>query len=75
MTLEQAEAIVERMEDEGASARVYRDYSGRGMFGKTCVGIVTDSPELVGFCAAEAGVPKRDLPRRRDSLGFDTILY
>lgn len=75
MTLEQAEAIVEAMEEDGAKASVYPDYSGRGMFGKTCVGIVTDSPELVGYAAAEAGVPKRDLPRRRDSMGLDVILY
>lgn len=75
MTLEQAEAIVEALEREGASASVYPDYSGRGMFGKTCVGIVTDSPALVGFVVAELGFPKDALPRRRDSLGLETILY
>ena len=75
MNLEQATKIVERMEAEGAKASVYPSYSGRGMFGKTCVGITTDSPELVGYCASEAGVPRKELPKRSDSMGLDLILY
>jgi hypothetical protein len=75
MTLEQATKIVEAIENDGGSASVYEEYSGRGMFGRTCVGIVTDSPESVGYAAAEVGVPKKDLPTRRDSMGRDLILY
>jgi hypothetical protein len=48
--------------------RVYRQYSGRGMFGKTCIGFVTGCPtDLV----AEIGVRGS----RTDSLGLDTIVY
>lgn len=82
MTLEQAEQIVEEVQNEGYSAEVCEGYSGRGMYGKTCVGISTDSPLMVAFCAGRIIGEDEDgewgdfkLPTRMDSLGFDTIIY
>jgi len=44
MSLEAAEAIVERMDDNGAErAEVREDYSGRGMYGRTVVAVVAES--------------------------------
>jgi len=76
MTLEQAEAIVELLESEtDATAEVQIGYSGRGMFGKTCVGIVTDDPTAVGWAAGRIGMGYDEIPSRRDSMGMDTIVY
>lgn len=46
-------------------------YSGRGMYGKTCVGIVTDQPDEVIASCRDFGL---SIPRR-DSMGLSTICY
>jgi hypothetical protein len=72
LTVEQAKEILDHL-DEG---EVYEGYSGRGMYGKTCVGIVTkESPIKVGYAAAKAGIPEKDLPLRSDNMGLSTIYY
>lgn len=75
LLLEEAEQIVEAMQNDGYDASVYEDYSGRGMFGETCVGIVTDCPTLVGFYCGKAGLDVESVPERQDSMGFDVIVY
>ncbi len=65
-----------------------QSYSGRGMFGASCLGVVTRSPgELaeavlqgvleLGDLTPEdyAGVKARLHNSRRDSMGFDIISY
>ncbi len=47
------------------------DYSGRGMFGRRCVGIVGASAEPIVEAAAMAGVTGAF----RDSMGMDVIVY
>ena len=65
--------VVESLASEFAvdAEALRKNYSGRGMYGETCYGIVTDFPEelveravalgLVGACA--------------DSMGLSTIVY
>lgn len=74
--------LVENFCDENGY-RFYRDYSGRFMYGKRCIGFVVDG----GF--ADALVRLVDYLRdndidsasealgnvAHDSLGFDTIIY
>lgn len=56
------------------------DYSGRGMYGKTCVGVTGDTAKLVHFVLL---VGEKDLDfaldnltnMSQDSMGLDTIFY
>jgi len=75
MTLEQAQEIVEFICGNGCKASVYEDYSGRGMYGETCTGIVTDEPTMVGYACGALGVDFDDVPSCTDNMGLDTILY
>ena len=76
MTEEQARAVVDMMVDDGYEAEVYEKYSGRGTYGSTCAGIVTnESVVLVGYYAAKAELEPDDLPTRLDSMGRDAIVY
>lgn len=51
--------------------RVYESYSGRGMFGQGCYGLVgRDAEKCIGL------VSQFDFPGlSRDSMGLDTIVY
>lgn len=62
-------ALRELAEDSGG--RFYPDYSGRFMFGKTCVGIVTSDPQRVEEEAVMMGIRGA----RRDDMGLKTIVY
>lgn len=46
-------------------------YSGRGMFGDTCIGIVTSSPAELIEAAANRGVRGA----KTDGMGLETIVY
>ena len=75
-----AEAVVELLEEAGHEARVYENYSGRGMYNTTCIGIVTDAPPiLVGYYFGRAHIDsnydEEDLPLRADNLGLSKIYY
>jgi hypothetical protein len=76
-TVEAAQAAVERLEDEGYEASVYPDYSGRFMYGETCVGIVTSpgASLALGAALAAVGVAAEDMPRRTDNMALDMIYY
>lgn len=85
--LELYRSAVESMQNAGHEASLYEDYSGRGMYGATCPGIVTNkSGVVVGFYIAEAiadeygpeaiyDFDESVLPQRTDSMGLDTIYY
>lgn len=47
------------------------DYSGRGMFGATCLGVVTRTPRQLVKAAATLGLHGH----RTDSMGISTIVY
>ena len=65
----------------------HADYSGRGMFGEKCFGFVVETPEaaIAEIQADINGIYEPEELRqefsellqhsRRDSMGFDTILY
>ena len=75
---------VEILEEEGEDASYYKDYSGRGMYGRTTPGITYYcSDSLIGWaiCVAgeEAGIGAYDMkdymPTRTDNMGKGTIIY
>ena len=75
LTVEQAHQIADNC---AADVEVREDYSGRGMYGETCVGLVVeDTADLLatGFAAAEEGIDYRALPKRTDSMGRSIIVY
>lgn len=59
-----------------------RSYSGRGMYGKTCLGIVADSAQFVMSFILDVQQDDPDLaailssqPMRTDDMGLSIILY
>ena len=79
-----SELLVSVIEDH---AEIRHDYSGRGMFGEKCFGFVAENPEaaIAEIQADINGIYEPEELRqefsellqhgRRDSMGFDTILY
>ena len=63
-----AEKIVQKLQDAGYRASVYENYSGRGMYGRTVMGIDTDA-DPVSF----KRISKRAM--RSDNLGMGYIYY
>ncbi len=61
-------AKIRKVSNGGSGRSIRTDYSGRGMFGSTCWGIVCDDPNEV---IAEVGVPGA----KTDSMGTSTIVY
>ena len=53
--------------------RIHRGYSGRGMFGKRCIGIVGDLGPAIA--AAEFIKRKTGYDYSRDSMGLECIVY
>lgn len=55
-----------------------RSYSGRGMMGKTCLGIVVDDANELFELFYNLGARDREMPSghvRTDNMGFSTIYY
>ena len=77
MNLDQAERIVSNLQGKGYEATVYEDYSGRCMYGETCVGISgeRDMASEIAYEWAQEDYPKKDMPIREDSLGLGSIYY
>lgn len=79
--------LAEILEEDGdGQVRIYENYSGRGMFGQTTVGIVVDQGcDLAGLiynAAGQIAAAKEtgELDEfcgtiRQDSMGHDTIYY
>lgn len=63
--------------------RVYEDYSGRSMFGRTCLGLVVSDHigQVVRFFVRLGYLDENlqenllDAQMRHDDLGMDTIVY
>jgi hypothetical protein len=72
MKLENAQAIVEFLEDQGDEASVYEDYSGRGMYGRTTAGVVASEVSDVTYAMGRLGIEDS---RNSDSMGRDVIVY
>lgn len=79
-----SELLVSVIEDH---AEICHDYSGRGMFGEKCFGFVVENPEAA-IAEIQADINGIYEPEelqqeftellqhsRRDSMGFDMILY
>lgn len=70
MTLEEKRAAV-RQVAAALEGSVRTDYSGRGMYGKTCYGITTEYPDTCVEDAASLGLRGA----QRDSMGKRYIVY
>jgi hypothetical protein len=64
---------------DAVGGRPYADYSGRGMYGRTCVGIVLDYNAVADLSEAIRDAGAEDVldreGRSQDSLGLGTIIY
>lgn len=61
---------------EGEGIEFRSDYSGRFMYGRTCVGVVADEPSLIEFAGRFAMEFGETLPApATDHLGLSTIWY
>jgi len=76
MELEQAESMVEFLQNEGYEAELYKGYSGRGMFGKTTTGVTTDARPAT-MEALEDDMEEYDIESgyASDNMGLDYIYY
>lgn len=70
MTREEKITAIREVADE-VGGTIRDSYSGRGMYGKTCYGIVCDDPTMCIEAAAERGIRGSS----RDSMGKDYIVY
>jgi len=76
MNKDQAEKVCDILTSGFYEATIREEYSGRGMYGETCLGIVYDgSPVKFGAACVESGVEYRDLPTRQDSMGKYSQIY
>lgn len=78
------QAILDALSMAGIDEDDFRDdYSGRGMYGKTCFGIVGTASDFALFCAAVGWCAREALMNdwdwvgnvRSDSMGRSTIWY
>lgn len=65
--IEKLKKVAENIEN----ARFHADYSGRGMFGKTCAAIYCDDADEVIEEAGAQGIRGA----RRDSMGRGAVVY
>lgn len=79
---EMIDTILETCEYWDVKCEAFPDYSGRGMYGKNCVGFTTDNP--FGLGAVICWVAKEQMwedlgelvdDTAMDSMGRDTIVY
>ena len=73
MNMDEKRYIVECLALEFAKSEddLRENYSGRGMYGSTCYGIVTDDPDGLIERAVELGLKGA----RTDNMGLSTIVY
>lgn len=67
------EALEEVCDASDTEAKIYENYSGRGMYGKTCIGVSCDRYDDIKIIerAAVQGLSGAKM----DSLGMGTIVY
>lgn len=55
---------------------VQENYSGRGMYGKTCVGVVLDNANSIYDIMSDLAERENRMPApSQDSMGLSTIFY
>ena len=78
MEREFVDAVVKVAADElDIELTPHYDYSGRGMHGETCHGIVGESTAAIAVCIGYlCGQRENDVPNwSQDNMGKDAILY
>lgn len=79
-----AKVLVDAMENAGEEVKMYEDYSGRGMFGRTTVGIVVKREmdviralyEYMRTLPDHILMDFPEMPRLSvDNMGMDIIIY
>lgn len=70
MKIEKARQILTEIAEE-LGGKVRETYSGRGMFGATCMGITCDSAETCKKMASKRGIQGASV----DSMGLHYIVY
>jgi hypothetical protein len=76
MQMQDAVELMNFLENQGFDAKLYEDYSGRGMYGNTTTGVTTDaSPGEMEFMEEEMEEAEIDPAFRKDSMGLDYIYY
>lgn len=76
MQLEQAQELMNFLQDEGYEAELYEGYSGRGMYGNTTTGVTTDaSPGAMESMEEDMENVDIDTSFRHDDMGLDYIYY
>lgn len=81
LTAQQAENILNILQRTEPTAEMRNDYSGRAMYGETCLGYAVSNPSIVGTAIA-LGLADSDLDpmalmasSRQDAMGRDFIVY
>ena len=73
------ELIVEKLEQDGEDATLHEDYSGRGMYGATCLAISGNfSPVSLGIIGAQAVLDilfENMTQEQRDSCDIEYEFY
>jgi len=64
--------IANEMKADGYACEFVDDYSGRGMFGKTCCGFVVDDIFEVKYRMREKGIKVKAV---EDDMGLSHIVY
>lgn len=71
--------LLREVYDQGDIEFTVRSYSGRGMYGTSCIGIVTDDMFMLGCAIGDINQGNIDLygmpGMRQDSMGRSTIYY
>ena len=79
LTIDQATEVADLMANMGIhDVETLDDYSGRGMFGRTCVALTMDGTNgllAMAYAAATLGIPFEDLPTTTDGMGYRLVVY
>lgn len=70
--IQQMITIAEEMALDGYDCKFVDDYSGRGMYGKTCVGFIVDAMDEIKHRVRERGIKANAC---RDNMGLSYIVY
>jgi len=71
MTKEQAEFLVEALQDDGCQGDIIPEYSGKGMYGKTTFAVTCDSIQDMIACAVQRAM--MEVPTEENVSLFDGV--
>lgn len=71
-TIFQMQEIANEMKADGYDCEFREDYSGRGMYGKTCVGFVVDDVFEIKYRVRDRGIKAKAC---EDNMGLSYIVY